>query len=158
MSARACLPLAARLALTGGYLLLGIVFLISLSFGIGAAVDAALPVQWGTFMQSSCESTKSGCRPIGSWTSDDGSRTLDDVALVGSIGPDGTARAGYRGGSTATAGDRVLVRTEDGFSGALWMPWAGCVLALLLAILLTWIYRGKRVDPRALPLGTPLRE
>ena len=96
------MPRSARLALSAGYVFLGLVFLLCAAWGIGVAVDASRPVQWGTFTQSSCESTKSGCRPIGSWTSDDGSRTLDGVVLAGSTGPVETARAGYRDGAAAS--------------------------------------------------------
>ncbi|WP_460003819.1 hypothetical protein [Microbacterium xylanilyticum] len=148
------MPRSARLALSAGYAFLGLVFLLCAAWGIGEAVDASRPVQWGTFTQLSCESTKSGCRPIGSWTSDDGSRKLDGVVLAGSTGPVEMARAGYRDGATAMAGDRIVVRTDAGFSDAAWLPWAVCAVTVLLGILLTWIYRSRRVDPGAPPDGT----
>ena len=61
------------------------------------AVDLREPRIWGTFTQEDCEpKPRGGCRPIGTWVSDDGSIVKRDVYLDGGTGPTGTTPASYQ--------------------------------------------------------------
>lgn len=93
-----------------------------------SVIDAGQPRIWGTFTQTGCEETGlRGCRPYGTWVSDDRTIVLHDVDLDGWTDDFGMARASYQ--PTALLGhDMVHVPFLSGIG-----PW------LLGGILIWWV-------------------
>lgn len=64
---------------------------------VASVIDLAQPTRWGTFTQTDCEPRlRGGCRPVGTWVSEDATEVRRGVYLDGWVGSDGTTRAGYR--------------------------------------------------------------
>ncbi|MBZ4488182.1 hypothetical protein [Microbacterium sp. cx-55] len=96
---------------------------------VASVVDAGEPIIWGTFTEEYCEdSPRRGCRPVGTWTSHDGTIVKHDIYLDGAVGVDGTAPASYR--PTGIMSNNVVHTTA--FTGIL--PWLTGGLLLWWAI------------------------
>lgn len=100
------------------YVVGGILAMAFAALLVASLIDSAQPRIWGTFTQTGCEERfRGGCRPFGTWVSDDETIVLHDVYLDGWTDESGTARAGYQ--PTALVGsDIVRVPFLSGFG-----PW-----------------------------------
>ncbi|WP_144782971.1 hypothetical protein [Microbacterium sp. BH-3-3-3] len=101
--------------------------------------DPGQPLIWGTFTETGCEPRpRGGCRPVGTWTSDDGSLVQYDVYLDGWMDENGTTRASYQ--PTAILGGESIVHTPA-LTGA--GPW------IIGALLPWWVGRMFWADARS---------
>jgi len=100
----------------------GLMALVAMAMVVVVALsiaDSTARVVWGTYTETSREyNFRGGWASTGDWLSDDETLVLSDVRLSGEVGPDGTARAGYRLG--ATIGDEV-VYTEIWVDSGVWV-------------------------------------
>ena len=113
---------------------------------VASLIDLGQPRIWGTFTQTGCEDAgRRGCRPYGTWVSDDRTTTLPDVYLDGWTDGSGPVRASYQ--PTALLGDDIV--HVPLFSGT--MP------LLVGGILLWWVgyilYKAASFGDIRLPRG-----
>lgn len=79
-------------------------------------IDVAQPRVWGTFTQTGCEaSARRGCRPFGTWASDDRTIVWSHVYLNGWTDGSGRTRAAYQ--PTAILGSDVVNAPVFTFAG-----------------------------------------
>lgn len=92
-------------------------------------LDNAEPRIWGTFIQTDCWSGwRGGCRPLGTWISDDGDIIKHAVYLDGWPDGTGTARASYRP-TGILVNDSIVHTAELTYAG----PWIiGAILLFLV--------------------------
>ncbi|RLP76398.1 hypothetical protein D9V32_05885 [Mycetocola tolaasinivorans] len=153
---RAWLGTAARVGQIAGhsifFLVMGVVTLVAVVLGIGGIVSAQEPQLWGTFTQTSQECMKavpeSRCSNFGNWVSDDGSTTLTDVRLDGTVNEGGTARTSYRPGGFNNDEDNNIVHVEWTSSGFIWFPWILVILSVG-----SCLYYAKKWKRRTRPTG-----
>ncbi|KTS00676.1 hypothetical protein NS283_17100 [Microbacterium testaceum] len=93
---------------------------------IASLIDLGQPRVWGTFTQQGCEQRpRGGCRPFGSWISDDGTIVQRHVYLNGWTDGTGRTRAAFQ--PTALLGDDVVN-----------VPVLTGAAPVLMSILLVW--------------------
>lgn len=76
-----------------------------------------------------CPTGSRSCHSVGTWLSDDGQTLKSGLTLDGSIGSDGTARAGFQPGGFMGDDTLDVVHTHLWIHAGLWFPWvafAGC--------------------------------
>lgn len=114
------------------YVVGGILAIAFAALLVASLIDLGQPRIWGTFTQAGCEERfRGGCRPYGTWVSDDGTIVLHDVDLDGGTDESGTARASYQ--PTALLGhDVVHVPLLSGIGpwliGGTLIGWVGYIL------------------------------
>ncbi|WP_141933416.1 hypothetical protein [Microbacterium sp. SLBN-146] len=89
---------------------------------VAGVLDLGQPRIWGTFTQTDCEPRwRGGCRPVGTWVSDDGNIVKSGVYLDGWTDDTGTARAGYQ--PTAIISDEAnnIVHTPMWTGAGAWL-------------------------------------
>ena len=98
--------------------------------GVAVALDADEPRHWGTFTEESCAGggIRHRCQSIGTWLSDDGEIRLTGVALDGTPGSDGMARAQYQPTGVLNDADSNIVHSS---TGAMLEPVAPWILVAL---------------------------
>jgi hypothetical protein len=110
------------------YGLMGLLAIAMVVLVVLVAADSSARIVWGTYTETSRDyNLRGGWSSTGNWQSDDQTLVLTDIRLSGEVGPDGTARAGYR--PDAAIGDEVVYTAVWVDSGV----WVG--LAVLGAIM-----------------------
>ncbi|WP_301114419.1 hypothetical protein [Microbacterium sp.] len=88
---------------------------------IASVIDLGQPRIWGTFTQTDCEPRpRGGCRPVGTWVSDDEAIVKHDVYLDGWTDETGTTRASYQPTAIISDESNNIVHTP-GLTGV--GPW-----------------------------------
>jgi hypothetical protein len=110
---------------------MGVVLAVSLVLAIGNTISGIQPTYWGTFTKSGCDfDVRSGCLPVGTWTSDDGSIERKNIHLDGTVGQGGAVRAAYTPTGFNNDADNNIVHVPMWAGARYWVPWA---LALFVA-------------------------
>lgn len=111
---------------------LAVTFAVLLVVGV---IDLGQPKIWGTFTQTDCEPRpRGGCRPIGTWVSDDRDVVRHEVYLDGWAEGSGTVRASYQptailGGESADiVHTAMFTGAGPWITGAALLCWVGYVL------------------------------
>jgi hypothetical protein len=123
------------------YAVMGILFVVAAILGIGADVDVHEPTYWGTFTEHSCQPSRYGCEPVGTWVSDDGSIVKTHIQLD-AIGSVGTSRASYTPTGFNNDAQNDIVHTGTFSSANYWFPWVFCVL--VVALVAGYAYKWRR--------------
>jgi hypothetical protein len=121
-----------RLGQIAFYVVGGILAVVLAALLTANIIDLGQPRIWGTFTQTGCEERpRYGCRPFGTWVSDDGSLHEQRVYLNGWTDDRGQTRASFQ--PTALIGDDVvnvpvLTGVWPWINGPLMVWWVGYVL------------------------------
>lgn len=114
------------------YVVGGILAIAFVALLVASLIDLGQPRIWGTFTQTGCEERfRGGCRPYGTWVSDDRTIVEPRVYLNGGTDDFGRARAAFQ--PTALLGDDVVnvplfVGAIPVLIGALSIGWVGYIL------------------------------
>lgn len=117
-------------------------YLIALVLTVGIAVllvvaviDLRQPRIWGTFTQTDCEPRpRGGCRPVGTWVSDDGGIIKGDIYLDGWTDGAGITRASYQPDAIISDESNNVVHASELTGAGPWtmglflIGWVGYVL------------------------------
>ena len=132
------------------YAIMGLLFVVMLVIGIGAAVNGAQPTYWGTFTKHSCESGYRGrCEPVGTWVSDGGSIVQRHIQLDGFVGSDGTVRASYTPTGFNNDAENNIVHIAATTGAQFWFPWVGAILIAGLVVFQSRKWRRHRASHHA---------
>ncbi|BAJ74013.1 FOG: Ankyrin repeat [Microbacterium testaceum StLB037] len=108
------------------YVVAGVLTVAIAALLVASLIDLGQPRVWGTFTQMGCEDRpRAGCRPFGTWISDDGAIIEQHVYLNGWTDSTGRTRAGFQ--PTALLGDNVVN-----------VPVLTGGMPVLLSIMLVW--------------------
>ncbi|WZH37672.1 MAG: hypothetical protein PIR02_03170 [Microbacterium enclense] len=115
---------------------------------IASLIDLGQPQIWGTFTQTGCEKRpRGGCRPYGTWVSDDDLIVKEHVYLNGGTDGFGRARAAFRP-NALLGSDVVDVAAVTGAMPLLiGVALAGCLVSLQRAAA-SWEYLRLKHGPR----------
>ena len=109
------------------YVVTGVLAVALAALLIASLIDLGRPRIWGTFTQVGCEERRrAGCRPFGTWISDDGTIVEQHVYLNGWTDSTGRTRAAFRPG--ALLGENVVD-----------VPVLTGAMPVLLIVVLVWL-------------------
>jgi hypothetical protein len=106
------------------YLVMTVVFVLSISMGATAWVCRDRPVYGGTFTAASASCSARGlCTSVGRWVSADGAIIKEGVRLDGAPGAGGHVRASYQTGGPMGDDVNNIVHTATASAIGPWVPW-----------------------------------
>jgi len=126
------------------YAIMGILLAVALVVAVGISVSGPQPSYSGIFTQAGCDfDGRTGCLPVGTSVSEDGSIVQHRIHLDGwSVGKGGTVGAIYTPTGFSNDAENNIVHLPVWAAARYWSPWA--LVGFFIGMIAYWARKWRR--------------